>query len=153
MIGEYQARHPRMRSYQNSVEDLIKCLEECNFNLIPRVQNCVVDSLATSAAAFKVPMHPVGKYEIKVRHGPSVPNNVKIWKVFEDDKKIQKSLTLTKEFDGLIIDEENELLENATLTQGPSQIHIVVPKEIPQEEDVAPLEYVDAGEAEEAWET
>ena len=37
MTREYQARHPRMRSYQNASQDLIECFEECSFNLIPRV--------------------------------------------------------------------------------------------------------------------
>ena len=54
-------------------------------------------------------------------HTPSVPYNVNIWQVFEDDKQIQNFLTLTREFDGLSIDEENELLEKTTLSQEPLQ--------------------------------
>ena len=88
MTGEYQARHPRMRSYWNASQDLIECFEECSFNLIPIVQNSLVDSLATSVEDFKVPMHPIGKYEIEVRHRSSIPDNVKSWQVFEDDKQI-----------------------------------------------------------------
>ena len=81
-------------------------------------------------------MHPSGKYEVEVKHRPSIPDNVKIWQVFEDDKQIQKFLTLTREFDGLTINEENELLEEASATQEPLQIHIVAPKQIPQDEGV-----------------
>ena len=105
MQGEYQARHPRMRSYINVAQDLIEFFEECNFNLIPIFQNCIVDSLATFAMVFKVPMHSSGKYEVEVKNKTSVPENVKRRQVFEDDKQIQKFLTLTGEFDGLIIDE------------------------------------------------
>ena len=78
MTGEHQARHPRMRSYQNVAKDIIEFFEECNFSLIPRVQNCVANSLATSMAAFKFLMNPVGKYEIEVRHRTSVLDNLKI---------------------------------------------------------------------------
>ena len=105
MIGEYQARHPRMRIYRIATQDVVECFEECNFNQIPRLQNYLVDSMATSAATFKVAMHLGGRYEIEVKHRLSIPDNVKIWKVFEDDKKIQNFLTLTREFDGLTIDE------------------------------------------------
>ena len=86
MQGEYQARHPRMRSYINVSLDLIECYKELNFNLIPRLQNHVAKSLDTFAAGFKVPMHPSGKYEVEVRNKPSDPDNVKSWHVFEDDK-------------------------------------------------------------------
>ena len=106
----------------------MECFEECNFNLIPRLQNCIVDSLATSAALFKVPMHPSGKYEDEVRHVPFVPYNVKTWQVFEDEKQIQKFLTLIEDFDGFTIDEDNGLLEEASPTQEPLPTDITAPK-------------------------
>ena len=93
-----------MRSYINVALDLIECFEERNFNLIPRLQNSITDLLATSIVVFKIPMHPNRKYEVEVRNRPYVPDNVKSWKVFEDDKQIQNFLTLTREFDGLNID-------------------------------------------------
>ena len=105
-----------MRSYRNDSHDLIECFEECKFNLNPRLQNCLADSLATSASFFKTPLHPNGKYEIEVRNIPSILDNVKSWQVFEDDKQIQKLLTLTGEFDGLTTDEDNELLEDIAPT-------------------------------------
>ena len=130
MTSEYQARHPRMRSYRNASEDLIELFEECEFNMIPIMKNCIADSLATFVADFKVPMHPGGRYEIQVKHMPPVPNNVKSWQVFEYDKNIQKFLTLTGEFDGLSIDEENELLKKATLAPEPLQNQNDVPEEM-----------------------
>ena len=98
------------------------------------LQNYVVDSLATSADVLKVPMHPGGRYEIEVSHRPSILDNVTGWQVFEDDKQIQKFLTLIGEFDGLTIDEENELLEGASPTQEPLQSLIVSPNEMPPDE-------------------
>ena len=136
MQGEYQAIHPRMRSSKNVSLDLVGCFEECKFNMIPQLQNCLYDYLATSAPIFKTPLHPNGKYEIEDRHRPSIPNNVKSSQVFEDDKQIQKFLNLIGEFDGLTIDEDNGILEEVSPTQEPLQIHIVAPKEVAQGEEV-----------------
>ena len=150
MQGEYQARHPRMRSYINAAQDLIKCFEESRFNLIPQQQNCIVDSLATYVFVFNIPMHPNRKYEVEDRHRPSVPDNVKSWKVFEDDKQIHNFLTLTGEFEGLTIDENDIIQEGPTLTQEWLQSQIVSPKEIPWDEYVVPVESDDGGETKEA---
>ena len=79
LTGEYQARHPRMRSYINVALDLIECFEECKFNLIPRLQNGIADSLATCVVVFKIPMYPNSKYEIEVKHRPFVLDNVNNW--------------------------------------------------------------------------
>ena len=73
-------------------------------------------------------MHPDGRYEIEVGNRPFVPNNVKSWQFFEDDKQIQKFLTLTEEFDGLDIDENNEPLEEDSPTQEPLQSQTAAPK-------------------------
>ena len=62
MMGEYRARHPRMRTYGNASQDLMECFEECRFNLIPILQNFLVDSLATSIVVLKNPLHPNNKY-------------------------------------------------------------------------------------------
>ena len=149
MLGEYQDRHPRTRSYRNDIQNLIKCFEECNFNLIPRLQNCIANSWATSATIFKIPIHPNRKYEVEVRHKPYVPDNVKSWQVFEDDKQIQNFLTLTRDFDGLTIDENNVLLEGSTLTQESLQSQIVIPKEMPRDDIVVPIECVNGTKYEE----
>ena len=62
-------------------------------------------------------MHPCGNYEVEFKHRPSILDNVKSWKVFEEDKQIQNFLTLTGNFDGLNIDEKDALLEGPTLIQ------------------------------------
>ena len=58
------------------------CFEECKFNLIPRLQNYISNSLATSVADFKVPMHPGGRYEIEVDNTTFLPDNVKKMAIF-----------------------------------------------------------------------
>ena len=73
-------------------------------------------------------MHFIGKYEIEVRRRPSVPNNVKSFQFFEDDKQIHKFLTLTKDFEGLVVDEENKLVEVVPPTQEPLQSQTADPK-------------------------
>ena len=35
--GEYQAQRPRMRSYRNAIQDLVKGFDLCEFSLIPRL--------------------------------------------------------------------------------------------------------------------
>jgi len=103
-----------MRSYRNVVLDLIKCFEECEFSLIPRLHNGVADSLDTSAIVFKISIYPNRRYEIEVKHKPFVQDNVKSWKVFEDDQQIQNFLHLTGEFEGLAIEESDSPLDGVS---------------------------------------
>ena len=71
--GEYQTKNPRLKSYQNLVLDLIQGVKECEFIGIPRKKNVEADSLAVSASLFHVPENPKEKYQIEVRHRPSIP--------------------------------------------------------------------------------
>jgi ribonuclease HI len=56
--GIYQDKQPRLRAYRKLVLDLLEKFSECNLSAIPREQNQVVDSLATSEVVFKVPIFP-----------------------------------------------------------------------------------------------
>jgi ribonuclease HI len=79
----YQAKHPRLRSYRNEAWDLIDSFFLAfNISFIPRGEKSVVDSLVTSASNFKIPLPPKLIYDIEVKYRPSIPNNVKHWKVF-----------------------------------------------------------------------
>jgi hypothetical protein len=42
--------------------------------------------LATSAVVFKVPIFHDRKYKVEVKYKPTVPDNMKYWQVFEDEK-------------------------------------------------------------------
>jgi hypothetical protein len=66
----------------------------------------VADSLATSASNFKVPLPPKLRYDVEVKYMPSILDNVKHWKVFEDDLEIKKFLEIIEEFSELHIDQD-----------------------------------------------
>jgi hypothetical protein len=74
--------------------------------VIPRGQNQIVDSLATSTSIFKIPIFRNKIYEIEVEHIPIVFDNSKYCQVFEYDKKIESFLKMEGEFKNLNIDEE-----------------------------------------------
>ena len=62
--------------------------------------------MATLVAVFKVPIFPDRKYKVEVKYRPVVPDNIKYWQVFEDDKQIESFLKMENEFENLNIDEE-----------------------------------------------
>jgi hypothetical protein len=64
----------------------------------------VADSLAVSASHFRIPIPPKLKYDVEVKYRPSIPDNVKYWKVFEDDLELKKFLESVDEFVALHID-------------------------------------------------
>ena len=76
--------------------------------MIPREQNTIVDTLATSTSIFRIHIYPNSKYEIEVKYRPSIQNNVKHWQVFEDDQQIKRFIEVTNEFSQTYIDEENQ---------------------------------------------
>jgi hypothetical protein len=82
----YQSKNPRLRAYIILVLDLLEEFSEYNLSVIPRGKNQIVDALATSASVFKITIFPNRKYEIEVQHWPVVPDNIKYWQVFEDEK-------------------------------------------------------------------
>ena len=47
-------------------------------------------------------------YPIEVRNRYSIPDNIKNWRVFQDDLEIKKFLELTGEFSNCQIDEEQD---------------------------------------------
>jgi hypothetical protein len=77
-----------------------------NISFIPREENVMVDSLAVSASNFRVPLPPKLRYDVEVKYRPSIPDNVKHWKVFEDDLEIKRFLETVDEFSALHIDQD-----------------------------------------------
>jgi ribonuclease HI len=103
----YRANNPQLRNYINEVWDLIdNFFLAFNISFIPRGENTSTDSLAVSASLLKVPLPPMVKYDVEIRYRPSVPDNVKHWKVFEDDLEINKFLQSVDEFSALHIDQD-----------------------------------------------
>jgi hypothetical protein len=77
-----------------------------NISFIPREKNSMDDSLAVSTSNFRVPLPPKLRYDVGVKFRPSIPNNVKQWKVFEDDLEIKIFLETVDEFSALHIDQD-----------------------------------------------
>jgi hypothetical protein len=95
----YQAKHPRLKAYRNEVWDLIdNFFLAFNISFVPREANTLVDSLVVSASNFKIPLPPKPKYDVEVKYRPAIPDNVKHWKVFEDDQELKRFLETIDEF-------------------------------------------------------
>ena len=75
----------RLKAYRDKVLNLISTFTEFNISYIPRAMNQLANSLVVSASTFIPPFPPKLNYEIQVKYRPSLPDNVKFWKVFEDD--------------------------------------------------------------------
>jgi ribonuclease HI len=109
----YQAKHSQLRSYRNEIWDLVDSFFSAfNISFIPREENTMVDSLATSASNFKVPLPPKFRYDVEVKYRPSIPDNVKHWKVFEDDLEVKRFLETIEEFSEMHIDKDAVLEED-----------------------------------------
>jgi hypothetical protein len=85
-----------------------------DFNIlcVPREENSGEDSLVVSTSNFKVPFPQKLKYEVDIKYRPSIPDNVKHWKVFEDDIEIKKFLETVDEFYDMHIDKDQESEES-----------------------------------------
>jgi ribonuclease HI len=106
---QYQAKHPRLRSYRNCVWDLIEnFFTSVNFHFVPRSENQQADALAKAASTFAPPTAFNLKYHIQMRHRPSIPDNVQHWQVFEDDEQLRKFLESLDEFSETYNDQENQ---------------------------------------------
>jgi hypothetical protein len=103
----YCANNPRLRNYRNEVWDLIdNFFLDFNISFIPRGENTSTDSLAASASLLKGPLSPMVKYDVEIKYRPSVLDNAKHWKVFEDDLEIEKFLQSVDKFSALHIDQD-----------------------------------------------
>jgi ribonuclease HI len=68
---QYQAKHPRLRSYRNCVWDLIEnFFSSVNVHFVPRSENQQADALAKAASTFTPPTAFKLKYHIQMRHRP-----------------------------------------------------------------------------------
>jgi hypothetical protein len=64
--------------------------------------------LALAASSFKTSMFPNLKFEVEVRNRPSIPDNLKHWRVFKDDEEIQIFFKTIEEFSNISIDQDGE---------------------------------------------
>ena len=105
--GSYQAKYPRLRSYVNLVLDFVEIFKEYNLIVISRQENVIVDALAVSTSVFKLLVYSNKEYMIKVKHRPTIPDNVDHWQVFDDDQQISRFMEMSGEFENVKIYQEN----------------------------------------------
>ena len=97
-----------MREYRNDVSNILgNFFNEHKVMVIPRMKNRLVYSLATTARNFEISIYSSKKYKIEVVNRPSILDNSKYWKVFEDDLHIKIFLEMSYEFVNTNIDGEN----------------------------------------------
>ena len=102
-----------MKAYRDKVWKLKDSFMFFKLSYIPRDLNHLADSLAISASLFVPPLPPNLSYDFQVKYRPSLPNNVKFWRVFENDGALSKFLQLVDEFSDIHIDQENLNLEES----------------------------------------
>jgi ribonuclease HI len=106
----YQAKHTHLRNYRNEVWDLVDdFFLSFNIYFIPREENASADFLVVTASLLEVPSLPTVRSDVEIKYRPYVPDNVKHWKVFEDDQEIEKFLQSVDEFSALHIDEDPDI--------------------------------------------
>ena len=94
-----------MRAYRNVVLDVLKMFLEYTLTAVPRTQNIIADYLATISSNIKIPMNSSNKFEIHIKHRPSVPDNLRYWQFFWDDKEINSFLQNEGKFKDAFIDD------------------------------------------------
>ena len=108
----YQEKNPRLRTCRNEVWDIIdNFFVDFNISFVLGEDNAMVDSLVVSTKNFKIPLPPKIKYDVEVKYRPSIPKNVKHWKVFEDDLERKIFLDTVDEFSSLHIDQDYDTEE------------------------------------------
>jgi len=75
---------------------------------VPHIKNSIADALVKAASSLKIPMNPRNKFEIHVKHRPSIPDNQRYWQVFQDDEDIKDFLQNKGKFKETSIDVEND---------------------------------------------
>ena len=109
----FQAHNVRLKAYIDEVWKLREYFMFFELSYIPRAMNHLANSLAVSASTFTPPFPPKMSYEIQVKYRPSLPDNVKFWKVFENDDDLSKFLQVVDEFSYMHIDKENLNMEES----------------------------------------
>jgi hypothetical protein len=65
-----------------------------------------LDDLFVSTSNFKVPLPSNIMYDVEIKYRNSIPENVKHWKVFDDDLEIKIFLETIEDFFTLHIDQD-----------------------------------------------
>ena len=103
----------KLNAYKDEVWKLRDSFMVFELSYIPRALNHLDASLAVSASLFVPPLPPKLSYDVQVKYRPSLPDNVKFWRVFENDEELSKFLQLVDEFFDIHLDQENLNMEES----------------------------------------
>ena len=109
----FSGKKIRLKAYRDEVWKLRESFMFFELSYIPRALNHLDDSPALSANLFVPPLPPKLSYDVQVKYRPSLRDNVKFWKVFENDDELRKFLQLVDEFFDIHIDQENLNMEES----------------------------------------
>jgi ribonuclease HI len=98
----HQTKKQRLKQCMNDLRDFVEnFFLDFNITFVQRKFNQQEDSLALETSNFKAPLCSNLRYEIEVKHRPSIPNNIKHWQVFSDDQELKKFLETIDEFSAI----------------------------------------------------
>ena len=100
----FQTKNIRLKAYRDEVWKLRDSFMFFELSYIPRALNHLDDSLAVTTSLFVPSLPPKLSYDVHVKYRPSLPDNVKFWRVFEKDDELGKFLQLVDEFSDIHID-------------------------------------------------
>ena len=66
-----------MRDYRNVVLDVLRLIPDHTLTCVPHTQNVIAYSLAITASNLKITMNSNNKFEIHVKHRPTIPHNLR----------------------------------------------------------------------------
>jgi hypothetical protein len=97
---------PHLKRYQIEVWSLMHNFLAFNINSILRLSNSEDDLLANVASKLLLAkgISP-NAFSIEMLFRPSIPNNIKNWRLFDDDQQIINFLHIEDTFQGAVIDE------------------------------------------------
>ena len=108
----YQTKHQRLNQYINELWDQIEnFFLEFNILFICIELNQLEDSLAIESSTFRAHLNPKLVHKIQMRYRPTIPDNIKNRKVFEDDQEIKSFIETMEEFLASFIDQDEDTCE------------------------------------------
>jgi len=102
-------KDPRLSCYRGTIVEILNTFLETKVVVIPRKHNIQAHSLAMFASACKLPFQLNYQYTIEVKHRPAIPENLKNWQIFANEKQINNFWISEKEFVNRNIDTDTSI--------------------------------------------
>lgn len=97
---QFPCHDKRLGRYRNRVWDLLESFDAFNVKQVYRSKNLVANSLAQAASSLEpLAMEGLKKFTVELLSTPIVPDNIKNFQVFDDDKQILDFLTCSGVFE------------------------------------------------------